>query len=1362
MRYRCLLICLLSPFYLAAQVNTNTDPATPVAGTLRYAILNAAPGDTITINLASPNNVITLTGPLPTITQTNLTISAASSSAPVTIDGAGSYHIFSAVQNNDPLENITLQNITLQNGASKGGNGGSGHQGGGGGAGGGGGLYVHTGSHVTLNSIVFNNNQAIGGNGGVAGGNGDRGGGGGGGFGGGNGGNTTGGDSTGGGGGGVAGGRGGDNSALAGAGGRSGFVQSGGGGGGSSTENGGVAYRPQDATLSYSGGTGSGGGGGGAGAGGAGSGANGIGGTGGPGIGIDQLFAGGGGGGASTSTAQNGGAGTGMGGGGGANSGSGNSRAGGAGGSLGGGGGAGSNRNDDSIGGQGGFGGGGGGGKTGGISIFAGGTGEDAVSGGGGAALGGAIYVQNGATLTILNASFSGNTVTPGTGGSPVALALSNDLFIRSGGTVTFQNASPVTITSNIESDEGVGGGTGGGIIMQGTGTLTLGSSDLTTGLNTYTESTQILSGTLQVFQDANLGSSSNSVTIGNGTLQALGSFSSPRSITLSGSAIVNTGLSSTLTLTGIITGAGSLSVTGTGVLALQGVNTYISSTQIVSGTLQIAQDSNLGNSSNNLVIQNGTLQIMPGFASSSRPISLTGAATIDTQANNFTPTGTISGSGSLTKVGTGTLILSPGNTYSGGTNLSAGTISFSANTSLDDSALGALNKQVSLASGTTLIATGTNPIHSTRPFVLQDPAIPPATFDVQASAPFTINGSITGDGALTKTGPGDLVLFGANSYSGGTTITQNRLVGNTSGLQGTITFNNPTTLVFVQAASGTFQGTLVGNGTLQIGDTPAPPSLLPPVIIANANPLFTGPTNILSGGNLKVNGSLANSSLMTISLGGLLTGTGIVGPLTSSGWVEPGNSIGTLTVQGDLTLLPSSNFLVQISPTEASLLQVLGNAALDGTVTVLPLFPSGFYGIGNSYTILTNTGVQSGTFAPIPPSPNLEATLSYFPHSVILNIKVEKPFLNFPYENPNEQSVGENINALSAAGDIPAGSPLAQAINSLIGLSNSQIDRALDQMHPAPFSAFAEIQAALGGQLLSMFHRRPAPGCACFNGSRLWLEPYGNWLKEKNVGYQVGFNAISKGVAGGIDTETEDGLIFGLGAGWNDTEMQWRRGQGHSTIRGWFGGAYIDYTSDNFYLGLSGLGAYDSCESSRHIQFSTVNERASAKRHNVEMMGQFASAVFFGPDSCFAFPYFNLDYFYLREGSAQESGAPGLNLSVSRHSSSTLRSEAGFAVQVQDMNKANTMCVSPLFGLGWAMELPLQRPKYKASFEGEPIPFYTQGWDYTWQLFTLRFGFSITYRCLSIWGGYTAEMSPLERTPFFDQRGDIRLEYSW
>ena len=161
-------------------------------------------------------------------------------------------------------------------------------------------------------------------------------------------------------------------------------------------------------------------------------------------------------------------------------------------------------------------------------------------------------------------------------------------------------------------------------------------------------------------------------------------------------------------------------------------------------------------------------------------------------------------------------------------------------------------------------------------------------------------------------------------------------------------------------------------------------------------------------------------------------------------------------------------------------------------------------------------------------------------------------------------------------------------------------------------------------------------------------------------------------------------------------------------------------------------------------------------------MIGQLAAGYLFGSPSGFLYPYANVDLLYMKCGSFSETGTSALNLDVAAYNNSTLRTEAGVALQVQDTNYAETVCISPLVALGWVMECPLHRPYYKANFTGEPISFRARGWNHTWQLFSFAFGLNITYKMATLSGQYMGEISPEGRNEFFGQRCNIRLNFDW
>lgn len=101
----------------------------------------------------------------------------------------------------------------------------------------------------------------------------------------------------------------------------------------------------------------------------------------------------------------------------------------------------------------------------------------------------------------------------------------------------------------------------------------------------------------------------------------------------------------------------------------------------------------------------------------------------------------------------------------------------------------------------------------------------------------------------------------------------------------------------------------------------------------------YTGAT-IVNGGTLSVNDSIASSSGLTVNSGGVLGGTGVVAAtiINNGGALAPGNSIGTLTVSGNLTFNAGSFYTVKVSPTAADRTNVTGTATLTGaTVHQLP-----------------------------------------------------------------------------------------------------------------------------------------------------------------------------------------------------------------------------------------------------------------------------------------------------------------------------------------------------------------------------------------------------------------------------------------
>ena len=183
---------------------------------------------------------------------------------------------------------------------------------------------------------------------------------------------------------------------------------------------------------------------------------------------------------------------------------------------------------------------------------------------------------------------------------------------------------------------------------------------------------------------------------------------------------------------------------------------------------------------------------------------------------------GVIAGAGGVTQIGTGTTILTGANTYSGGTIITAGTLEAGSPSALSQNSEFTVNSILDLHgfNGTIASLSGTGA-------VLNNDATAAALAVGNNNASTTFSGVLQ-DGTsalqLTTSGTGTLTLTGANTYSGGTTISVGTLQVGNGGATGSITgnvtdngilaFDRSNALTFAGAISGVGNVTQIGTGT--------------------------------------------------------------------------------------------------------------------------------------------------------------------------------------------------------------------------------------------------------------------------------------------------------------------------------------------------------------------------------------------------------------------------------------------------------------------------------------------------------------------------------------------------------------------
>ncbi len=208
----------------------------------------------------------------------------------------------------------------------------------------------------------------------------------------------------------------------------------------------------------------------------------------------------------------------------------------------------------------------------------------------------------------------------------------------------------------------------------------------------------------------------------------------------------------------------------------------------------------------------------------------------------------------------------------------------------------------------------------------------------------------------------GILILAEANQELAGLIVqgtgAQNRVVGQTAGAN-TLTLN---------IASGTnlYRGFLGGDGAEENNLSLVKKGAGLLNLTASSN-TYTGTTKI-EAGVLQINADQRNGGLITIDAGGTLGGTGRVGSISSSGGLTPGNSIGTLTSHGNVTLNSGSTLTMELQDPLMDPYDTLvmngGILNLNGTPELsLSLYGGYVPNMGDTFTILSGFVGSAGPF---------------------------------------------------------------------------------------------------------------------------------------------------------------------------------------------------------------------------------------------------------------------------------------------------------------------------------------------------------------------------------------------------------------
>lgn len=697
--------------------------------------------------------------------------------------------------------------------------------------------------------------------------------------------------------------------------------------------------------------------------------------------------------------------------------------------------------------------------------------------------------------------------------------------------------------------------------------------------------------------------------------------------------------------------GSGTLTKTGAGTLTLTGANSYGGGTVITAGILQLG-DSGITGSITGDVVDN--------------------AALLFNRSDSVTFGGAVSGSGAVSQIGTGTTILTGTGSFTGGTTIAAGILQ------LGDG-------------GTTGSIAGNVADNSALAFNRSDTV--------------TFAGAISGGGNVIQMGGGNLILTANNTYTGGTVIAAGTLTGSaTSFGTGAITdkaalvIDQPGDAAFANAIAGTGSFTKQGAGRLDYTGTGT----------------LTGTTTVAAG-LLSVNGSLA-ASAVTVQSGATLGGNGMVGAVTalSGGAIAPGNSIGTLHIQGAYTQATGSVYQVQVDPNSnaSDLIAASGPAVLQsGAGLTVAKDQPGAYRTGARYTVLHADGGVTGTYSlsgDTALSPYLGLRDSYDTNNVYLSV-VQTADPAAAAQTPNQTATATN--------GLPDAGPVASAVlntqdqaatrNAFDALSGE----ALASAKTVLISSSVLLRDTTFGRLRDVFcagePRRGRPDRVPCPADRpsLWTQGFGDWGHVHGDGNTAGLSQTTGGFLVGVDVPVWDwrvGVFGGYSRG--DFAVDARASSGGSN--NYHLGAYGATRLGDVDLRLGGSYSWSGLDTQRLVVIDTFSNNLSARYSagTAQVFGEIGST--FQAGSVSLEPFANLAYVGLNSDGFRETGGDAaltVRADTVQQTISTLGIRPATKVTIGSVN-------ATLHGMaGWRHTFGDVTPRAIASFAGND-PFTVEG----------------------------------------------------
>ncbi len=477
--------------------------------------------------------------------------------------------------------------------------------------------------------------------------------------------------------------------------------------------------------------------------------------------------------------------------------------------------------------------------------------------------------------------------------------------------------------------------------------------------------------------------------------------------------------------------------------------------------------------------------------------------------------------------------------------------------------------------------------------------------------------------------------------------------------------------------------------------------------------------TQTFTGSNyIKVYNKISNTGTINgyvdCSPGGKCEGTGYVQDLrTNSSTLRPrGSSPGTMTI-GDLILGDHSIIELETDFITPSEIIVINTVDIGDDVEIHMILDEtteagweNFLENGYSFEFFNAGGTITGTFGAISsPLPGFR-----FQMSNILNVytmDVEALPLASLVSDSNQQTVANIFDQ-----DYSHQSPDFLLANMhLYFLDLSELENALNQLHPALFNGIALAQEETTSYITKILSQRleeitwknPDLKDRKWN---VWGQAIRDYAHQKGKSNLHGYHATTPGVIVGADVKIQSNFSFGIEGSYTNTHLGWEAHQGYGHTATGYGGLYGSWYNQNFLVGLSLIGGWNSTKATRSIDFGEIERNAHHRQHGWEIAPQIELGGLYEMKYISFQPFLKENYVYLHQNHYREHGADSLCLDVRAKNADLLRSELGLGLF--HCFKGKQLQFTPELKASYILESRFQGKKTTAFFMNDTFETFT------------------------------------------------------